>query len=282
MSSDYAQKINELCAANKHAEALNLAQLMIEQEPEYSLAYMHKGWILSDYLGNADEGNIYYEIYNDLEEDNTSAAFEHDYKHGRALFGANEKFIEISDNVLATSKDPKEIYHAYNQKPLNLAGLGKFDEALNAIDEAIKKYPDDYTVHSNKGEILYKAGKYEEAIVWLDKAISIDKKFHLAYKYKGLALYALKQYEEAASCYNKSLADEEYEDVQRDRRRALRKLNKQRGLSVGECHYYQLTLAVLEKSEVEKSALKKTKQIFAISDSRADEIKSMVQADIKK
>lgn len=282
MSDDYVQKINELCRANKHKEALQDVNKMIEQNPDYSLAYMHKGWLLCDYLGNPDEGYIYYDIYSSMEEDNTPASFEHDYQHGQMLFGANEKFIEISNNVLAdSSSDPEQIYHAHNQKALNFASLGKFDEAIKAIDEAILKYPNDYTVHSNKGEIFYRCGKYDEAIVWLDKAIAIDPVFHLAYKYKGLSLYALEKFEEAVVAYNKSLADEIYEDVQRDRRRALRKLNTQRNLTIGERHYYQLVLGILDENDIDKSALDKTKTIFNISEARTVEIKSMVKDDIK-
>ncbi len=278
---EYINKSNTLAHENKFEEALSLAHAMIEQKPNFSRAYMNKAWFLEQNFNKPKEAALYYALYNSLEEDNTPACFEHDYTHGKALFAMNENFLKTAENVLKTSKIKEELFHAYEQKALNLSSLGRVEEALAAAESFIHAFNKDYNPYAVQGEILYKAGKYTDALISLDKAIAIDKKFHIAHKYKGLCLYALEHYEEALASFNKSLKDEIYEDVQRDRIRVTRKLNAIRGLNIKERHLYQLMLAVLDKNE-EEASIKVAIEEFNISKERVQEIENLLKNDVKK
>ena len=53
---------------------------------------------------------------------------------------------------------------------LELLHLGRFEEAVQAFDKAIKRYPQNAAAWNDKGAALCGLGRYEEAIQALDKA----------------------------------------------------------------------------------------------------------------
>ncbi len=72
-------------------------------------------------------------------------------------------------NQLSTPKTTIELFHKGN----SLDSLGKYNEAIKCLDEAIKLNPKDEKVWFNKGNSLNSLGKYNEAIKCLDEAIKI-------------------------------------------------------------------------------------------------------------
>ena len=65
-------------------------------------------------------------------------------------------------------------YDALNNKGVALIYLGKYDEAISYIDEAISKDANYVYALNNKGAALIYLGKYDEAIGYIDKALAID------------------------------------------------------------------------------------------------------------
>ena len=53
-----------------------------------------------------------------------------------------------------------------NNKGLALNNLGKYEEAIEWYDKALKIDPNDVNALNNKGKALYNLGKYQEAIEW--------------------------------------------------------------------------------------------------------------------
>ena len=57
--------------------------------------------------------------------------------------------------------------------------LGKYQEAIEWYDKALKIDPNNVFALNNKGLALSNLGKYEEAIEWFDKALKIDPNMFL-------------------------------------------------------------------------------------------------------
>jgi len=82
--------------------------------------------------------------------------------------------------------------------------LGKYDEAIECYDHAIKIDPNNPVVWNNKGLALYHLGKYDEAILSYDHAIKIDPSDADAWNSKGNSLNSLDKKDEAKKCHDKS------------------------------------------------------------------------------
>jgi tetratricopeptide (TPR) repeat protein len=66
----------------------------------------------------------------------------------------------------------------------------------------IKLFGKDVTLY-NKGESLAGLKKYEDAIECFNKAIEIDPKYKTAWNNKGNVLNELNRHDDAVECYNK-------------------------------------------------------------------------------
>lgn len=86
-----------------------------------------------------------------------------------------------------------------------LFNAGRYMEALNAFDRAIRidsTYADAY---EGRGSVLYLMERYAEALASYEQAISLDPQFAQAYFGKGNVLYSLKRLEEALACQEQAL-----------------------------------------------------------------------------
>lgn len=70
--------------------------------------------------------------------------------------------------------------------------LGKYDEAIQACDKAIKMNPQNTDARTAKGTSLFGQSKYDEAIKAYDEAIRLDSKFTKAWYNKGVTLLSQK------------------------------------------------------------------------------------------
>jgi len=61
----------------------------------------------------------------------------------------------------------------WNNKGVALSRLGKFHEAIEAYDQALKIDPEYFSAWNNKGVVLSRLGKYHEAIDAFDRALRI-------------------------------------------------------------------------------------------------------------
>lgn len=92
---------------------------------------------------------------------------------------------------------------AWNNKGSALIDQGKYDEAIQACDKAIKINPQFALAWNTKGVALHGLGKYDEEVQAYNKAIESNPQFAQAWNNKGNALYAQGKYDEAAQAYNK-------------------------------------------------------------------------------
>jgi tetratricopeptide (TPR) repeat protein len=75
-----------------------------------------------------------------------------------------------------------------------LQGLGRLDEAQNALQRAVRLEPGRAEYLHNVGSILCDRGRAAEAIGWFDKALQAQPDFALARAMRGTARLSLGQF----------------------------------------------------------------------------------------
>lgn len=90
-------------------------------------------------------------------------------------------------------------------KGIELYKQGKYDEAIQAFDEAIGLDPNYAKAWSHKGYALSKQGKYDEAIECLDEAIRLDPNDTYPWGVKGLVLEMQGNHDEAIKCFDEAI-----------------------------------------------------------------------------
>jgi tetratricopeptide (TPR) repeat protein len=98
-----------------------------------------------------------------------------------------------------------------------LSELGRHDEAVAYLTQALKFLPNSPEIHNNYGNALREMGKLDEAITQYKIAISLDPNFALSRYNLGLALAAKGDYEGAIEQYRLySGTDVNVVDIRRD------------------------------------------------------------------
>ncbi len=83
---------------------------------------------------------------------------------------------------------------------------GRYIEALNAFDRAIRLDASYADAYEGRGSVLYQLERYAEALASYEQAINLDAQFAQAYLGKGNVLYYLKRYTEALACQEQATA----------------------------------------------------------------------------
>ena len=84
--------------------------------------------------------------------------------------------------------------------------LGRYDDAVAALDAATKQKPDFYQAYYLKGLVLKTVGKYEESITSYQKVTDIDPGFYQAWRQQGSILDEnLARYPEALAAIDKAI-----------------------------------------------------------------------------
>ncbi len=87
--------------------------------------------------------------------------------------------------------------HTYNLKGNMLSGLGEYEAAIQAYDQAIRLNLNHAGVYFRKGGALLDLKRYKEAILAYDQAIRLNPNHATAYFYKSFALRQLGKSAEA-------------------------------------------------------------------------------------
>jgi tetratricopeptide (TPR) repeat protein len=126
-----------------------------------------------------------------------------DINENKTYVGLYMRGREVDHAVLIL---PALILH---NEGLALHSQGKYDEAIQAYEKAIKIDPRHAAAWNDKGLALYSQEKYDEAIKCFDEAIRLDptttKDIAIdAWDNKGDAFDAQTRYDEAITCYNRA------------------------------------------------------------------------------
>jgi tetratricopeptide (TPR) repeat protein len=99
---------------------------------------------------------------------------------------------------MLVSDDAEETKSYYETAAQLLAG-GKYEEALDQLEQVIRHDPDDAIAYSNKAMILLPLQRYEEALTACEQAIRINPGDAITYVNKSAALMHLQRYEEVVT-----------------------------------------------------------------------------------
>ncbi|MDJ0846387.1 tetratricopeptide repeat protein [Crocosphaera sp.] len=135
---------NELWRIERYQEAIAAFKKAIELDPKFAEAYYALGLVYAD---QATKTN------NDSLEREAIAAF--------------EQAISLSQNWILTGQ-------TWYRKSLSFSKLEKYEEALGAIEQAIKLIDDDAKFYSERGWILQELNRYTQAKEALSQSLEIS------------------------------------------------------------------------------------------------------------
>lgn len=116
---------------------------------------------------------------------------------------------------------------AWNDRGVTLSEQGRYQEALEACEEALKLWPNFPEAWNNKGAILSELGRCQEALEAYEMALSIKPEYPEAWHGRGWALSCLQRHEEALEAYDRALdLTPDYLDAQYNKGLALLKLSR--------------------------------------------------------
>ncbi len=112
-------------------------------------------------------------------------------------------------------------------KGASLILLGRYEEALRAIDRALDLNPHNEVAWLNKGNALTKMGRLIDALRCFNAAIKVNPAYEVAWNNKGNTLARLGHHEEALACYERALEiDPEYRGAWANKGFVLTKLGR--------------------------------------------------------
>ena len=165
-------------------------------------AYLKSGTYNVELIVTNDKGakgSSRIPIFVDLKENATELA-----DKGKAFFdqGKYDEAIQACEEAITINSTFSLPWYL---KGLSFHAQGKYDEAIQAYDEAIRidyKYAPAW---NSKGRTLINQGKYDDAIQAYDKAIALNSTFSWPWFNKGFALDAQGKYREAIQAYNEGI-----------------------------------------------------------------------------
>lgn len=85
-----------------------------------------------------------------------------------------QEAITCAELAIAKHPDDEDLKYVYSTCADAYDGLKQIDKALSLYDEGIKKFPDFYQIHFNKGIALAGVKRYDEAILCFQKSVTLN------------------------------------------------------------------------------------------------------------
>lgn len=120
--------------------------------------------------------------------------------------GRNEEAIDVLTEAL--SHDPEYVPALFN-KGVVLRGLSKFEDASAVFDSVLSIQEKNYQALCGKAETLCSLGKFEEALGFADRAIAVDPKGALGHVDRAFCFLKLKKFQDAINSYDRSGSETE-------------------------------------------------------------------------
>ena len=117
------------------------------------------------------------------------------------------KSVEDYDKAIEIARRSGEdsVAAPWYSKGAALVVMGRYEEALKAIDEALKINPNNEVAWVNKGNALSRMNDYRGALKAFNSALRVNPRYEVAWNNKGNTLARLGRYAEALKCYELAL-----------------------------------------------------------------------------
>lgn len=199
---------------------LDYLQEVINRYPNNSDLWNYKGVALSK-LSRYDESISCFDIAIMLNP--KSANLWMNKGDSLSKQGRIEESIKSFDNALKLDTNNSR---ALSLKAKLLINQRKYEEALECLDKATQK-TNEKVLWNDKGVALAALGRYQEAIQSYENALKIDPNDGVSLNNKGLSLYNLRKYQEAINCFDRILVlNPNVRNVLINKYKALDKLGK--------------------------------------------------------
>ncbi|MEJ5364052.1 MAG: YcaO-like family protein [Desulfosoma sp.] len=142
--------------------------------------------------------------------------------HALERMERSEEALTLFEKSLRQNPDPQELASIYVHIASCRKDLGRYDDALDALEEAEKINPGLKEIYNLKGFCLYKLKKHMKAIEAFEKAIEIDPGSAIDYANIGSNLRELGHEREALRLYEMALELDPTLDFARDNAERLR------------------------------------------------------------
>jgi len=123
----------------------------------------------------------------------------------KRLFAEAERHYSSSHELASLANDDFLVTASAAGIGIAEGSQGKHVEALEILDQLLRRHPDNARVWNNKGTALAMLSRYEEALGAYDQAISLDSGISEAWNGKGTTLSRLGRYEEALEAYDQAV-----------------------------------------------------------------------------
>ena len=121
-------------------------------------------------------------------------------------FERGDEYLQKSQDIRAKLGDNRGILLNYARLSYIFIGIGEFEKAIDACNEALKIDSNLAWAYVTRGGAYAESSQYEKAIEDLNKAIELNPPDAEAYTNRGIAYSGLNKHERAIGDYNKAIA----------------------------------------------------------------------------
>jgi tetratricopeptide (TPR) repeat protein len=99
--------------------------------------------------------------------------------------------------LLLPALSPAQDVQSYIDQGIKNSQSGRYDQALQAFDQALKLKPNDPALITYKGVVYYAKGDNAKALQLFEEAIKLNPNFARAYYQRGMVYQSQEKYREA-------------------------------------------------------------------------------------
>lgn len=151
--------------------AVFLSLTLLGQEVDRVKIFIREGVALHD-KGDFEGAIAKYDKALDLDEGNADALYEKSFS--LLSLKKYDACISICEELIQGDTEPQTLKLVYTTYGNALDGAGKPEEAIEAYDEGLEKFPTYYHLHYNKGITFSQLNRFKDALPSFEKAAAFN------------------------------------------------------------------------------------------------------------